>query len=63
MSADNWTSCPKCGDREDDNRAGTGTLREDYEIGIYNGEFDISYRASCTNCNYKKVFEHTENIT
>lgn len=35
------------------------TLREDYEIGIYNGKFRVSYRAHCSVCGftYKYSFE------
>lgn len=39
MSADNWGKCPKCGDEQ--------SLREDYEIGIWNGQFTVSYNGEC----------------
>jgi hypothetical protein len=43
MSADNWTKCPRCGrDGEDD-----GGLREDYEVGIWNGQFHADYSGIC----------------
>ena len=34
------------------------TLREDYEIGIVDGEFHVSYRASCGICNFSFMFKH-----
>lgn len=34
------------------------TLREDYEVGILNGTFEVSYRASCRNC----TFSYKEDI-
>lgn len=37
MSADNYTKCPRCGQ----------DLREDYDIGIIDGAFEIDFRASC----------------
>jgi C4-type Zn-finger protein len=48
MSADNWTTCPKCG----------GEFREDYEIGMYPDEFYISYRGTCRACDYRHSFSH-----
>ena len=40
------------------------TVREDYEIGIYDGEFCVSYRASCNanGCGFELSFEHNEKI-
>ena len=34
------------------------TLREDYEIGIYKGEFDVTYSASCDVCGFVFTFKH-----
>lgn len=34
------------------------TLREDYEIGIREGEFSVSYGARCTACGFKFTFKH-----
>lgn len=34
MSADNYTECPKC----------EGRFREDFEIGIEKGVFEVNYR-------------------
>lgn len=39
------------------------TLREDYEIGIYDGVFFVSYRGYCTQCGFEKEFEQKEVIT
>ena len=33
------------------------TLREDYNIGIYDGEFYVSYSGSCQKCDFKKAFK------
>ncbi len=33
------------------------TLREDYEIGIYNGVFSINYGAGCE-CGFRYEFKH-----
>jgi hypothetical protein len=99
MSADNWTTCPKCGghgpdyDRADrlDREAAVAygtissekylvllerarefreslgdpeqTLRENYELGINDKEFSISYRASCDNCKYEFKFNHEEELS
>ena len=38
------------------------TLRENYEIGIWNGEFFISYHGHCDKCGFVKKFETTEPI-
>lgn len=34
------------------------TLREDYEIGIHNGAFDVSYRGGCEKCGFEHTFKH-----
>ncbi len=49
MSADNWTNCSKCG---------SSSFREDYEIGIWSGEFHASYRGRCEDCGYTFTFKH-----
>jgi len=33
------------------------TLREDYELGIVENKFYVSYRASCTACNFSFSFK------
>ena len=39
------------------------TLREDYEIGVCeDGEFFVSYSASCSVCGFKFSFKHTEKV-
>jgi len=38
------------------------TLREDYAIGIWNGEFSVSYRGHCDKCGFDKKFKTTEPI-
>lgn len=45
MSADNWGTCPRCGKHE--------TLREDYEIGIRGGQFEVIYSGRC-------IYEHRQ---
>lgn len=37
-------------------------LREDYEIGIYDGQFYISYGAECAVCGFKHTFEHKVDV-
>jgi hypothetical protein len=58
MSADNWTTCPKCKKEEG--------LREDYEIGILDGEFYIIYSGSCSErhggCGWEFKFRHNEKV-
>jgi len=46
MSADHWGICPKCG-TEEEREDGSGCLREDYEVGIIDGEFYLRYSAHC----------------
>lgn len=59
MSADNWTICPKC--KKD-------TLREDYEVGIRNGVFEVNYGASCVyeghkpGCGFKYSYRRSERV-
>ena len=38
------------------------TLREDWEIGIYEGEFRVSYSASCETCGFSHEFEHRQPV-
>lgn len=38
------------------------TLREDYEIGIYNGEFSVNYNGSCKTCGFSFSFKHKQKI-
>jgi hypothetical protein len=40
------------------------TMREDYELGVDDdGEFSISFSASCSTCGYRFMFETTEQTT
>ena len=57
VSADNWTKCPKC-NRED-------SLREDYEVGIVNKEFEVIYSAQClysggVGCGFKYEYRYAK---
>lgn len=36
------------------------TLREDWELGIWKGEFSVHYSASCEECGFSHKFEHKE---
>lgn len=38
------------------------TLREDYEIGIWDGQFGAYYSASCSVCGFSYGFEHVEAV-
>jgi hypothetical protein len=38
-------------------------LREDYEIGIYDGTFSVSYHAQCTKCDYEFSFKTEKKAT
>jgi len=38
------------------------TLREDYEIGIFQGEFSVEYCGQCSECGFKFEFKHSEKI-
>ena len=51
MSADNWTSCPRC--------KTPGMLREDYGVGIEDGEFYVIYSGACrsTTCDFAFRFD------
>jgi hypothetical protein len=39
------------------------TLREDYEVGIYDdGKFFFSYRGSCGTCGFSYSYKHEEQV-
>ena len=60
MSADNWGTCPKCHGVIGNT---FNTLREDYDIGIdEDGEFEISYWASCEECKFQFKFDHKQKV-
>ena len=37
-------------------------LREDYEIGIWEGKFFVGYSGVCSRCGFEKHFRHEEEI-
>jgi hypothetical protein len=39
------------------------TLRENCEIGICEGEFEILYTGSCSRCGFSHTFTHHENVS
>jgi hypothetical protein len=43
-------------------RVTKNTLREDYEIGIHKGEFEVSYYGSCSHCNFNYSYSYSEKI-
>lgn len=46
-----------------DTQSGNRTdLSEDWEIGIYDGVFEVSYSAVCEKCGFKFSFEHQEKV-
>ncbi|MDE2105007.1 MAG: hypothetical protein KGL39_47655 [Patescibacteria group bacterium] len=38
------------------------TLREDYELGLLNGQFYMSYRAACNACKFEFRYRHEEAV-
>ena len=40
----------------------TETLREDYEIGIQEGEFYVSYGSFCQTCGFTFSYTHEEKV-
>jgi hypothetical protein len=38
------------------------TLREDYEIGMYSGEFQVSYSCGCRTCGFSFSHSHEEKV-
>jgi hypothetical protein len=36
------------------------TLREDFEIGIYEDEFEVTYGAGCSVCGFSFTFTHSQ---
>lgn len=39
------------------------TFREDYEIGVFEGEFSVSYTGGCSVCGTGHSFKHDEPVT
>lgn len=68
MSADSYAVCPQCAqagvvDLDADVDSEDATLREDYEIGmgVYPGEFFITYEGYCRVCGFHIEFHHRQN--
>lgn len=40
----------------------TSSLREDYELGILKGKFEIDYYASCAVCGFEFQYKHKEEV-
>jgi predicted Zn-ribbon and HTH transcriptional regulator len=40
----------------------TSSLREDYEIGIWDEEFFVSYKGRCDNCGFSYEFKTKEKL-
>jgi len=38
------------------------TFREDWEIGVFNGEFFVQYKGSCGTCNLRYEFKYEETV-
>jgi uncharacterized protein (DUF983 family) len=38
------------------------TLREDYEVGVWDSELFVSYKGNCKDCGLKVEFKHTEAV-
>ncbi len=41
---------------------GEETLREDFEVGIYDGVFEILYTGVCQTCGFSHTFRHKEKV-
>lgn len=50
------------GAREQSDDPPEPTLREDYELGIQEGEFEVSYGAYCTACKFEFSFNHKQDV-
>ena len=38
------------------------SMREDYQLGISDGKFSVSYHCSCSKCDFEWSFEHRETL-
>jgi hypothetical protein len=47
---------------EEDKNQRLYALREDWEIGVYNGAFRVDYTASCDKCGWTKRFKHEKQV-
>lgn len=52
----------KSRENKEKEREDTFTLREDYEIGVYNGKFEVNFGASCNKCGWQHNFKHSEEL-
>jgi hypothetical protein len=39
------------------------TVREDFEIGIYDGEFEVDYSSSCSKCDFAFTYKFGDNLS
>ena len=51
VDADNWLAARER-HHAHQNLPTENTLREDYDIGVWDGEFHVNYRGRCTKCGY-----------
>lgn len=57
MSADRWSTCPKCKHKEEE------TLRQDWELYLdEDGKFSVEFSASCRKCGFSYKFKHSEKL-
>jgi hypothetical protein len=54
MSADNWTDCPRCAVQRE--------FREDWEVGVFGGEFFVQYTGVCKACDFRYEFKYEQAI-
>ena len=38
------------------------TFREDYEIGVFDGEFFVQYKGACGTCNLRHEFKYEQDV-
>ena len=38
------------------------TFREDWEIGVFNGEFFVQYKGACGTCNLRHEFKYEQDV-
>ena len=58
MSADNWAECPRCKDKTK-----PAALREDYEQGILDGKYFVTYSGVCYDCDFEFHYEYEAAVT
>ncbi len=62
MSADNWAICPRCKKNKQLTGIDEYTLREDYEIGIQDGEFYARYKGRCNSCDFDFRYDYSKKV-